>query len=330
MNAMNFQGPLFIIGMPRSGTKLLRGLLNQHPQIGIPPSETEFFPWLVSQRARFGDLGGHAAFHRFYVEMGDIHYFQRMRELGGGMPEEAWYRSCSTFTPADLFETLLRYDTAVAPGSGRIWGDKSPSYIGHVALLKSHFPQARFIHIVRDVRDYCLSMRQAWGKNMLRAAQRWSDGVGCAVAAGAELGAAFMTLRYEDLLDDAERELRRVCRFLGTEYAENMSELQSSVENLGAARNASGIKQGNKFKYLQDMSPATRQRIESICRPLLEQFGYACEYQGPVRRIGKLQMGAYQAADALNLFRFHVHERGLLQGVMLVLSLYRTSGNRQS
>ena len=39
---MPFDGPLFLVGMPRSGTKLLRGLLNEHSQIGIPLNETEF------------------------------------------------------------------------------------------------------------------------------------------------------------------------------------------------------------------------------------------------------------------------------------------------
>ena len=43
----SWEGPLFIVGMPRSGTKLLRGLLNQHPRIRIPDFETEFAPFLV-------------------------------------------------------------------------------------------------------------------------------------------------------------------------------------------------------------------------------------------------------------------------------------------
>ena len=63
MDGNNFHGPLFIIGMPRSGTKLLRGLLNQHPQIGIPLSETEFLPWLVKCFPDYGDISGRDAYH---------------------------------------------------------------------------------------------------------------------------------------------------------------------------------------------------------------------------------------------------------------------------
>jgi len=42
-----FTGPLFILGMPRSGTKLLRDLLNRNPKIGVPTSETDFIPYLI-------------------------------------------------------------------------------------------------------------------------------------------------------------------------------------------------------------------------------------------------------------------------------------------
>ena len=258
-----------------------------------------------------------------------IHYFQRMEELGGGISEAEWYGSCESFTPAGVFEALLRHDVLIAPDSQGIWGDKSPSYICHVALLKSHFPRARFIHIVRDVRDYCLSMRKAWGKNTFRAAQRWCDCVGHADKAGSAFPDDFLTVRYEDLLDDAERELRRACAFLGIEFDVDMCRLAGSVENLGDARGASDIERGNKFKYVGGMKPDTQRRIESITWPLLDKFGYPYWYRGDVRRIGRLSMKVFQAADAVNLFRFHVRECGLFRGIALVLSLYRTSGNRQ-
>jgi len=52
MKKSNFFGPLFIIGMPRSGTKLLRDLMNQNPKIGIPAAETHFIPFMIK---KFGD-----------------------------------------------------------------------------------------------------------------------------------------------------------------------------------------------------------------------------------------------------------------------------------
>jgi hypothetical protein len=53
MRSSPFRGPLFVVGMSWSGTKLLRDLLNQHPQIGIPPSESRFLPAVIE---RFGSI----------------------------------------------------------------------------------------------------------------------------------------------------------------------------------------------------------------------------------------------------------------------------------
>mgnify|MGYP000529984615 CR=1 FL=1 len=56
IDQVKFKGPLFIVGMPRSGTKLLRDLLNQHPKIHIAEIETHFLPFWFSQWKEFGDL----------------------------------------------------------------------------------------------------------------------------------------------------------------------------------------------------------------------------------------------------------------------------------
>ncbi|MCK6525680.1 sulfotransferase, partial [Myxococcota bacterium] len=57
-----FIGPLFIVGAPRSGTKLFRDLLRQHPRVAIPLYETELLPRLIQIAPRFGDLADPARF----------------------------------------------------------------------------------------------------------------------------------------------------------------------------------------------------------------------------------------------------------------------------
>lgn len=323
-----FKGPVFIVGMPRSGTKLLRGLLNQHSRIGIPVSETEFLPWLVRNHSRFGDLSDREIFGKFYREMLKIHYFQRMEEEGGCISEDVWYRSCTEYTAAELFETLVRHDAGISANSNGIWGDKSPSYIGRIQLLKELYPDARIVHIIRDVRDYCLSMRNAWGKSMLRAAQRWVDSVSQAEDARHRFPDDVLCLRYEDLLENTESELNRLCIFLGVEYEPAMSVLETSVENLGSAKGVSEVKRDNKKKYLTRMNSHVRMQIESISWLVLDKVGYPYDYKGPVRRLNGVVIKGLQVYDSLNLFRFHIAEQGWIRGVLLVLRLYSTSGNR--
>ena len=66
MTKEHFKGPLFIVGIPRSGTKLLRGLLDEHPMIGIPPIEIEFLPYWEKRWRDFGDLSDPYMFSKFY------------------------------------------------------------------------------------------------------------------------------------------------------------------------------------------------------------------------------------------------------------------------
>ena len=299
---MSFTGPLFVLGMPRSGTKLLRALLNRHPLIGVPGVETEFLPWLARHFERFGDLRRRERFDAFYAEMLRHSYFRYRRQHGTLIDAGRWYEAVTEFTAAGVFEALMRVDADAPRGSARIWGDKSPSYLDDIALLKRLFPAAKVLHIVRDARDHCLSMRQAWGKDMLRAAQRWADGVHKARQAGAALGADYLELRYEDLLADTERELRRVCGFLGVAFEPDMLTLVKPSENLGDARGARQVVGGNREKFRRAMAPQTVARIEELAGPVLRECGYDLVLPPrPVRRLSALEMRLAQLRDGVRL-----------------------------
>jgi hypothetical protein len=153
--------------MPRSGTKLLRRLLNQQSAIAIPAIETEFLPYLVSKHSTYGDISKPDVFHLMYKEMVKLPYFIYQRKRGDLVSEAACHKNCRSFTPSGVFEALVRTQLKLPYDSGIIWGDKSPSYIHHLPLIKRLYPKAKFIHIVRDVRDYCLSIQKAWGKKAL-------------------------------------------------------------------------------------------------------------------------------------------------------------------
>lgn len=299
-----FGGPLFVVGMPRSGTKLLCGLLERHPRIGITGLETEFLPWLARRFGRFGDLRSPARFDAFHAEMLRHSYFRYRREQGSLIDARRWHAACAEFSLPGVFEALMRVEVDAPPGSGRIWGDKSPSYIDDLPLLKELYPAAKVLHIVRDVRDYCLSTHKAWGKDMLRAAQRWADDVRKARRDGADLGADYLELRYEDLLARTEAELRRVCAFLGVEFEPAMLTLARPSENLGDARGASHVLADNRGKFRHAMAPQTLARVEELAGPVLLECGYALALppRAP-RRLSGLEMRLAQLRDALQLVR---------------------------
>ncbi len=191
-------GPVFLIGMPRSGTKLLRELLNRHPRISIPGSETEFLPYLAHNWDKFGVLSSPEVFCQFYRQITRKPFFTYQRADNRMVSATDWYENCKDFTPAGVFEALIRLDVARPPPEISFGVTKSPSYIDDLTLIKSLYPSARFIHIIRDVRDYCLSIRRAWGKDMLRAAQRWAQSIDVARSAGAQMGCDYMELHVRE------------------------------------------------------------------------------------------------------------------------------------
>jgi hypothetical protein len=324
-----FFGPLFIVGMPRSGTKLLREMIDNHPRVAALPIETEFLPYWVKQWDRYGDLSRRSQFSRFGASCQKFPFFIYLAERGTQIDTGAWFDRCHDFSPAGVFEGLARTALGISRQDSTIWADKSPSYLTHIGLLDRLFPEARVIHIVRDVRDYCLSINKAWGKNMIRAAQRWSDDVSFAHSTGSTLGPRFLELRYEELLEHTVEAMRRVCAFLSIPYQDDLISLTRPTENLGDTKGVSGIVRSNVNKFRSEMKPATRTRIERISGEMLLSAGYQCEISDEFTRNGRWRMRYYQLLDGINLIAATARERGLAGALRFIYKYYLISGNRQ-
>lgn len=314
-NGSNLTGPLFIIGMPRSGTKLLRDMLNQHTRIVLPRVETEFLPYLVNLQHTLGDLSVREKFSKFYKAIIRQPYFVYiMEEYGHIISEKEWYSHLREFTPGEIFEVLIRHDVNYANQPNAIWGDKSPGYIRHVKLIQSIYPSAKFVHIVRDVRDYCLSINRAWGKNMYRAAQRWVDDVGSVRTDAIACSAQMKEVRYEDLLANPVDVLKEICAFLGVEYENTMIALQRPTENLGDTRGKAHIISDNIDKYKVHMASNVKQAIETVAADVLRSYNYSVDVQA-TKRLSKINMCVFKILDGINLFSFSLRERGFGQAV---------------
>jgi hypothetical protein len=196
----------FIVGVPRSGTTLLRLMLDAHPEVAIP-TETHFAPQLISacsERAVDRDgvvdlVTGHVRWPTFGLAPGDLR-----RRLPAGRAVGAG-------------EALRAFYSAYAESQGKPrFGDKTPGYLREMRRLEKALPEAAFIHIVRDVRDVALSMTEAeltMPDTVEKAARRWERQIRKG-RARAQRVATYMELRYEDLVLDTEATLRKVCDFI--------------------------------------------------------------------------------------------------------------------
>ena len=204
--------PIFIVGAPRSGTTLLRAILNKHPSIAIC-DETYFFYYVYSRRRAFGDLTREANRRRLVEAYLDT---WRISRLGLERQElESRLLLEGTDYPA-LFTSLM--EAYAESRSKRRPGEKTPHHAEHVETLLDWYPEATVIHVVRDPRDVVASLRNVpWGRRSTAAnARLWVDLTGAAERAAGRRG--FISLRYEDLVTHPEDSLRSLCRTLGEPY----------------------------------------------------------------------------------------------------------------
>lgn len=212
-------GPLFVVGMWRSGTSLLYALLNQHPQIALMYEGELPVLWpLFSMPGRRWSWPERWDFWNSALQRHRI-------EPGGVLPAAPDLRSAA--------ESVYKL---YANGKGAfIWGDKSPNYYDCLTRLVRHFPQSRFIIIWRNPVGIC--------RSVIRASERdpWFAKPGMvhrALLGCKELKLECDRLRarevpvydinYEELTADTEKVMNGVCQFLGIPFDPRMTSLDGA------------------------------------------------------------------------------------------------------
>jgi hypothetical protein len=290
-----------IVGAPRSGTTLLRLMLDAHSTLAIPP-ETGFLA-----------LGPALA--------------------GGADPRRTFFDSVTTFPPgapawpdfgipaADFRAALDRLDPFSAGEGCRAfyrlyasrfgkprWGDKTPTYALHLATVAELLPEAHALHLIRDGRDVALSLRPLWfspGHEIETLAEYWKR---CLTAARRQSGACagYLEVRFEDLVHHTEAELRRICRFLDLEFERGMLEYHveapARLAEHQERRRADGTVIVSREARLRQQALATRppqpsragawaramtagerERFEAVAGDLLDELGYTAAGERPER-----------------------------------------------
>jgi hypothetical protein len=322
-----WEGPVFLVGMPRSGTKLLRNLLTQHERVRIPTIETEFLPYLVEWVSHHGRPADRRSFERLFIALRRSTYFDYR---AGRQPEfswATWFDHCrGRYDATGLFEGFIRYETGASPGSAIIWGDKSPSYIRHIELLLSMFEYGRVIHIVRDVRDFALSMRKAWGKDIQRAAFRWGLDTSVAHQVIQQHADRCIEVTYEALTSDVDAQLSRLCRFLGVDFDRSMTALPYSSENLGDTRGQVGVVSNNSGKFRSGLSSRELEAVESLAWNAMLTFGYQPQSSSGPRALSAPSLFTRKIKDGLNLVVRDVEARGVTRSLAYYFNQQRFNG----
>jgi hypothetical protein len=203
----------FVVGAGRSGTTLLRLMLDAHPKLAVPP-ETQFIPQLIdASRQPDATASSIAELLVSHRRFGDF-----------GIEPDRLRQAFAAIQPFDLAEGLRWFYRTYAADHGKPrWGDKSPGYGWRMRPIDRLLPEARFVHLIRDGRDVALSMRAQRDDlpSAAKLARHWRRRVRKTRRQGAS-ARHYMELRYEDLVTDPERELRRICEFIDLEFDPGM------------------------------------------------------------------------------------------------------------
>lgn len=327
-DAAAWEGPLFIVGMPRSGTKLLRGLLCNHPRIRVLAAETDFLPFIDEWVRQHGSPATAEAFERFANDLSRANHYFNFRPAGRGpFRWQDWRAACNgNFAVSGLFEGFARYELDIQRGSGMIWADKSPAYIRHIPLLVKHFPGARIVHIVRDVRDHCVSMRKAWGKDIRRSAWRWGSDVLTAHRQCSSMPERCLEVRFEELLQDPEAQLRRICMFLDLPFFAALAQLSQSVEQRGYAAGRAEIVRDNFSKFETRLTPRELVAIESLAWRTMRALGYMPVRADRQATLSPLMQQLLKLKDGVHLVTNGMSRRGVAAAVRFHATHRRMAG----
>ena len=287
--------PLIVLGVSRSGTTLLRVILDRSPGLAIP-DESFFVPLLARRHGKtidaesfLEDLARIPTIRDWGVAVADV-----APRIRSGMP--------TGDAVAAIFETY-----AAAAGKPR-WGDKTPMYMRHLPLLARLFPDAQYVHLIRDGRDAALSFLQmpegtftrTWAHPTTPAqfACLWRKEVADARALGRRLGAGrYHEVRYEELVASPEDVVRGICAFASIPFEPAMLDYTGAVDVSAKPHQqrlltppTSGVR-----SWREDMEAADVEAFEAVAGDLLAELGYetAIRAHGGPRQT--LERGWYDA-----------------------------------
>lgn len=267
--ALGAARPLFLLGAPRSGTTLLCKILNAHPRV-LMTNETAVFLQLAEavEKSRGGSKNG--------IVYGKQHH-------------ERW----SAFLDSRAKGLIEDYYAELAGVEGKAelsyWGEKHPHFVSCMDWLGAHWPDARYVLIVRDPRDSACSIGEMTGKgagrglevwrNFTRTTEKFLDGV------PAERKSC---LRYEDLVADYEGAAAKLLGGLGLDLHDAVRSHIEKFRDVDAHRLSPGVVNGLRRtvdkrdygatavgRHARDMSTEDLAAADELVGEWLDRYGYA-------------------------------------------------------
>jgi hypothetical protein len=303
---------VFVVGCARTGSTLLRQILNRHERLCLA-SETHFLRrWSRYGRdrqiAKFGDLSDDTNVARLVATLYSDDATPKTGYWGwlkGAIEQQVFARRILETDRSDraIFQAMLEVFTEAKKGvygDELILGEKTPAHLYSVPTLFEWFPRTKVIHTFRDPRGIFVSTLKRmqtsnWGLRarypslpgaivsplinpltVLFTTRAWLDAVKLHARYQQAYGDRYMLVRFEDLVADPERQVRAICAFVGVPYESRMVDevvvVTSSYRE--QRRGPSGFDTQSINRWRAHIDPMTRAWFSVLGRKHLKSFGY--------------------------------------------------------
>ncbi len=295
--------PIFLLGTERSGSNLLRLLLDAHPRIAVPhpPHVVRYFSPL---EAGYGDL---ADARNFRALVDDILRLVRVHIHPWNLPLDA-ERLVREAAPRSVFGVYCALQEQYRASTGKArWGCKSTFMIDHVEEILAHSPDARLILLVRDPRDVAASSRRSVFSTFhpWYTARLWREhqetGLAWADRLSGEGRENLRILRYEQLVAAPAAELRALCAWLGEDFAPEMLRFFEGKEARRSAALAESwantgkpVDTGSVARFRGELSEREIQLVEHVARGPMRRLGYTTVFDDAT--LDAVQPGPFERA----------------------------------
>jgi sulfotransferase family protein len=290
--------PLIVLGVRRSGTTLLRVVLDRHSQLAIP-DESYFVPQLAG---RHGD--------RIDVDpfVDDLRRLPTLRDWEVSV-EGVRARLRPGMTLGQAIAAV--YEQYAADRGKSRWGDKTPMYMQHLPLLERLFPDARYVHLIRDGRDAAVSflampegiVTKTWAhpKTAADFACEWRTQVRSAQALGRRAGTGrYLEVRYEAFVADPAAELERICSFAALPFEPAMLDYvgRTDVSAKPHQRSLERPPTPGLRDWRTEFGPGDVAAFEDVAGDVLGELGYELSGDGRATIPARARRLAYRARVA--------------------------------
>lgn len=298
---MRSEAPVFVVGCPRSGTTWLYHLLLSSGGFAIYRIEVKAFTYLAPLAAGFRHREKRERFLKTWLCSEDF--------LRSGLDAQEFQRQIlEECQSTGDFQRILM-EGICEQQHARRWSDCTPDNLLHMLEIKESFPDALFIHIIRDGRDVALSLAaQDWvsplpwedSSSRLAAAAYWNWIVDKGRKLGRQLGRDYMELHYRDLVRDPAETLSVIADFACHDL--DYERIQSN--GIGSERKPNSSfsdATSNAFnpvdRWKTALSSAELRVLEALLGRQLEDLNYALMHRRDDLR--------WQAVSTFNWFLYH-------------------------